>query len=532
MDAAGPSQEQRSEMELILRSGVFERSPRLGRFFRYVCERHFEGNADQIKEYSIAVEALGRPSNFDPKKDSIVRVEAHRLRKRLEEYYLGPGAADAIEIVVPSGQYRPEFRNRAGNAANTTAEKIENTVELDRSGLAFLDSSDPMLPTLPTAKSVPKLFFRRWIVGAVVAMLAVCSAYLLWRAPHKSVPHKSKTAPDERNTETASRPAGAGQSGGAELRLLAGYQGPVYMDRQGHLWEADGFFKGGSAKPITADHLIEGQPDPRLLRSTRFGNFRYDIPLRQGTYELHLYFAETEYGRGNELEGGDSARTFDVGVNGQNVFTAFDPLAEAGAPNRLLQRVLKDVCPGSDGKLHLSFESRDAAAMLSGIELLPSQPGRMHPVRIVMQSSPVTDSDGRLWAADEYFYGGSNVSRGNVLLNPKERSLYQGERFGNFCYRIPLAPGKYRLTLYFAEQWFGTEAGGMLSPDHREFDVFANRETLLKDFIPAAEAGGVNRCFEKTFTGIAPNAQGMLLLEFVPIRNYAEVNAIEVVETQ
>ena len=170
--------------------------------------------------------------------------------------------------------------------------------------------------------------------------------------------------------------------------------------------------------------------------------------------------------------------------------------------------------------------------MLSGIEVLPSQQGRIHPVRIVTQSNPVTDSDGRVWAADEYFCGGRIVSRENVLSNPKERSLYQGERYGNFSYRIPLAPGKYRLTLYFAEQWFGTEASGMVSPDHRAFDVFANRHTLLNNFTPAAEAGGTNRTVEESFENLSPNSQGMLLLEFVPVRNYAEINAIELVETQ
>src|SRR5438270_2556059 len=105
---ASPSQE-RSEVDAVLRSGLFEKAPRLEKFFSYICRLHFEGRADQIKEYSIALEALGRSSDFDPKKDSIVRVEAHRLRKRLEEYYSGPGTDDPVQIVIPNGQYRPQF---------------------------------------------------------------------------------------------------------------------------------------------------------------------------------------------------------------------------------------------------------------------------------------------------------------------------------------------------------------------------------------------------------------------------------------
>jgi Malectin domain len=114
--------------------------------------------------------------------------------------------------------------------------------------------------------------------------------------------------------------------------------------------------------------------------------------------------------------------------------------------------------------------------------------------------------------------------------NSKE-ALYQGERYGNFSYRIPLAPGKYRLTLHFAETWFGVN-----SPEpalgSRIFNVFANGVALLRDFQVARDAGGPNRSLEKVFQNLEPNAQGMLVLDFVPIRNYAEVNAIEVVQTE
>ncbi len=100
---------QRAEIERVLQSGLFAKAPRLEKFFRYICERHLRGEADRIKEYSIATEALGRGSEFDPKSDSIVRVEAHRLRKRLEVYYADEGAAHLIRIGIPNGQYRPSF---------------------------------------------------------------------------------------------------------------------------------------------------------------------------------------------------------------------------------------------------------------------------------------------------------------------------------------------------------------------------------------------------------------------------------------
>ena len=80
MGATPPFELQEAEIQRVLQSGLFVKAPRLERFFRYICERHLRGESDQLKEYSIAIEALGRSSDFDPKKDSIVRVEAHRLR--------------------------------------------------------------------------------------------------------------------------------------------------------------------------------------------------------------------------------------------------------------------------------------------------------------------------------------------------------------------------------------------------------------------------------------------------------------------
>jgi hypothetical protein len=315
-----------------------------------------------------------------------------------------------------------------------------------------------------------------------------------------------------------------------EFRILTGYHGAPFVDRQGHTWGADAYFTGGVSASVPPGRSIEGQPDPHLLKTSRSGQFQYDIPLRQGSHELHLYFAETEYGEGNPLGGGEASRIFDVAVNGVPTLTMFDPLASAGSPNRLHQRVLKDIAPAADGKLHIRFDPRAAPAFLNAIEILPSLPGRIHPVRIVMQNSPVTDSDGHLWAADEYYCGGVQAFHRNVVANPREKALYHGERYGNFSYRIPLAPGEYRLTLHFAETWFGTAESQEPALDSRIFNVFANGVSLLRDYQIVKDADGANRSVEKVFENLAPNAQGELLLEFVPVRNYAELNAIEVVE--
>jgi len=100
----------RAAIEKVLHSVTFSRSDSSRLLLKFIVEKSLSGNLDSIKEYTIATEALGRPSDFDPKADSIVRIQVQRLRKRLEEYYSDEGREDAVRIVIPSGHYIPEFR--------------------------------------------------------------------------------------------------------------------------------------------------------------------------------------------------------------------------------------------------------------------------------------------------------------------------------------------------------------------------------------------------------------------------------------
>src|ERR1700719_1392867 len=101
--------QEKAELDSVLSSGILERAPTLAHLLVYVCSKYFDGAGEQVKEYNIAVEALGRPPDFDQKRDSIVRVEAHKLRKRLREYYQKEGADHPIRIEIPPGQYAPKF---------------------------------------------------------------------------------------------------------------------------------------------------------------------------------------------------------------------------------------------------------------------------------------------------------------------------------------------------------------------------------------------------------------------------------------
>lgn len=75
----------------------------------HLVTEELEGRGKRIKAYSIATEVLGRPKDFDPQQDSIVRVEMGRLRQALERYYLTEGKDASIVISIPKGQYRPVF---------------------------------------------------------------------------------------------------------------------------------------------------------------------------------------------------------------------------------------------------------------------------------------------------------------------------------------------------------------------------------------------------------------------------------------
>ena len=99
----------RAQLERILASPGFANAGRLSRFLRFVVERTLDGEGDQLKEYRLGTEVFDRPADYDPRIDSIVRVEARRLRAKLAEYYEGPGRLDPIAIRVEKGSYTASF---------------------------------------------------------------------------------------------------------------------------------------------------------------------------------------------------------------------------------------------------------------------------------------------------------------------------------------------------------------------------------------------------------------------------------------
>jgi tetratricopeptide (TPR) repeat protein len=117
-----PAAEIRAELELILRSRAFLQSHRIRRFLQFVVEESLLGQPHRLKEYLIGLEVFDRREAFDPRVDSIVRVEARRLRYKIEEYYRLEGREDAVRIVLRKGSYVPIFEYRSsGNGASSIA---------------------------------------------------------------------------------------------------------------------------------------------------------------------------------------------------------------------------------------------------------------------------------------------------------------------------------------------------------------------------------------------------------------------------
>lgn len=110
MPESESGEEVRAALERILSWPAMARSPQLGKFLSYIVERTLAGEAQTIKAYSIAIDVFGRPADFDPQVDPIVRVQARRLRGLLKAYYAGPGASERICIALPRGRYVPDFR--------------------------------------------------------------------------------------------------------------------------------------------------------------------------------------------------------------------------------------------------------------------------------------------------------------------------------------------------------------------------------------------------------------------------------------
>ncbi|HEU0138240.1 MAG TPA: malectin domain-containing carbohydrate-binding protein [Bryobacteraceae bacterium] len=501
-----PCSRERAELEAILASPLFQRAPHLSKLLAYLCERTCAGEADSLKEYSIATEAMGLPPDFSEKKGAVVRVEMHRLRKRLQQYYETEGSGRSLRIELLPGQYAPRFVS------------VRET--------AGLDSSAPKDLELPPPRRRRSFRLGKNAVWGAVALVIPAAFYLAGGLGEREKEPQAPQSP----AKSVPAPA-AGFSGGA-IRILAGFQQARYVDRMGNTWQSDSFVTGGYPSHYegeTRPVYVARAPDPGLFQSYRSGDFTYEIPLAPGSYQLALYFMEHKFGEGTTLGGGEESRSFDVYLNDELLLWRFDILADIGEPGMAAMRVFRDVTPAADGKLHLRFQSVHDRALLNAIEILPTPDRKTIPVRIVAQDRPATDAHGEVWELDR-FYRGGRLAPARADSGAPNSMLLGGERFGNFSYVIPVDPrGRYKLSLYFMESFFGAGNPGESDRRRRTFDVYSNGRVLLDNFEILAEASP-RQSLVKTFHNLVPTPSGKLIIGFQPRGHHALVNAIEVVE--
>jgi TolB-like protein len=158
-----PSRDEiQQQLRRLLSSATFSSANRLSRFLQFVVDKALAGESDRLKEYVIGIEVFDRDSQYDPRVDSIVRVEAGRLRTKIQEYYASYGREDIVLIRLPKGGYSPEFVSRGSaelqSLQDRTADKIPDS-------------------TTNTSTTLSKLGTRTAVfTGALVAMLGLLVA--------------------------------------------------------------------------------------------------------------------------------------------------------------------------------------------------------------------------------------------------------------------------------------------------------------------------------------------------------------------
>jgi len=162
----------RQQLERILTSQTFRAAEKQKALLRYVVEQAVQGRSDEVKEYSVGVEAFGRGDSFDPRQDTIVRTEARNVRLKLARYYEQEGKQDPIVIQLPKGGYTPRFVEPAA------------TPEAPRPVLTTVPKANPWLPATVS----------RLRPGSRIAILAASTVILAGAIAAGSLAHFGRSA--------------------------------------------------------------------------------------------------------------------------------------------------------------------------------------------------------------------------------------------------------------------------------------------------------------------------------------------------
>jgi len=160
-----------AQVQRILQSKTFRTSEVHRNLLTYLAEKSLAGESDSLKEYTVGLDVFAKPSSYDPRQESVVRMHMARLRQKLTEYYRTEGIEDPIVADVPKGGFTMTFEPRQA---------------------PLVPPAEPVQPAVPV--------YRRemWLAVALVAALA-CASYFgiqLWRIERAPAASGAAWTPD------------------------------------------------------------------------------------------------------------------------------------------------------------------------------------------------------------------------------------------------------------------------------------------------------------------------------------------------
>lgn len=121
------AEEPHAQIDRILESDTFHSSVVLRRLLRFLADKTLSGEADQLNEYSIGVDALGKPRGYDPRQDAIVRLHIGRIRQKLGDYYRNEGKDDRLILELPKGRFKLKWEMRSTTPAEPPKVEPQNS---------------------------------------------------------------------------------------------------------------------------------------------------------------------------------------------------------------------------------------------------------------------------------------------------------------------------------------------------------------------------------------------------------------------
>jgi serine/threonine-protein kinase len=298
-------------LERVLASPGFARNERLSRFLRFVVERHLEGKDAEIKESLLAIEVFGRPPDYDPKQDPIVRTEASRLRARLSEYYVGEGKDDPLVIELPKGGYVPAFRQGTGGHDSAPQNRRSS---------------------------------RRWLwAAAAVACIVVLLAAGWWRLRRQNEPIPIAVLPLVNLNQDPANDYFADGLTGEIIRNLSLIDGlAVRSETSSFAFKSKPQKARDAGRQLEADYLVEGsvlRSGQQLRINAQLIRASDDVPLWSGQYERELtdiFAIQDEISRGIvnslRLKLGRGRRRYESSVEAYDLYLRARSLATGQGP--------------------------------------------------------------------------------------------------------------------------------------------------------------------------------------------------------